>query len=256
MPIKSYLRGIASALGYVVIPHWRIGTLHATAHLRKLFDLLKVDCVLDVGANRGQFHDYLRDEVQFEGPIVSFEPIPEVAAAISERARADERWIVHNYALGSSAGVARFNVMKSSTLSSFLAPQHGAAQGFEDSNTVARVIDVEIRKLDDVFPELAANLQCKSVYLKLDTQGFDMEVIKGASQTLGRFVHGMQTEASVKPLYQGMPDYACAIRDLERLGFDLSGIFPLPDSEHQFPFLVEFDAVLVKRSRVCGFKRT
>jgi hypothetical protein len=61
----------------------------------------------------------------------------------------------------------------------------------------------------------------------MDTQGFDLQVIRGAANTLAS-VPLLQTEVSVRAIYAGMPDYFTSIRTLREYGFDLSGLFRWP----------------------------
>jgi FkbM family methyltransferase len=233
------------SVDYFLVPKSRTWRLHSAIHLKRLFDLLQIDCVLDVGANLGQYRDFLRDEIGFRGPIVSFEPIPWHARTLSERAKADESWVIEDYALGAGVGEAPFNVMRASQFSSFLAPDHAAVQCFETENQVDRLVTVPIKRLDEVFPGIARRFKCSRIYLKLDTQGYDLEVLKGAQTTMAQ-VQALQTEASVKPIYKAMPDYVAAIGAFEEFGFELSGIFP--NNSGQFPNLIEFDAVMVRKT--------
>jgi FkbM family methyltransferase len=235
------------SVGYFLVPKSRTWRLPGAVHLHRLFELLRVDCVLDVGANLGQYRDFLRDDVGFAGLIVSFEPIPDHVRTLMERAKLDKNWIVESCALGSGTGEAQFNVMTNSQFSSFLSPDHSAVQLFEGQNQVQQRITVPVKTLDEVFPEIQRRFNCNCVYLKLDTQGYDLEVLKGASRTLAN-VRALQTEASVTPIYKGMPDYTSSIRALERLGFELSGMFP--NNSGHFPRLIEFDAVMVKKNVV------
>jgi hypothetical protein len=79
-------------------------------------------------------------------------------------------------------------------------------------------------------------------YLKLDTQGFDMEVLRGGSECLST-VRALQTEASVIGIYKGMPTYMETISYLNERGFHLSGLYPVGrDSSLR---LVEFDCVMI-----------
>ena len=70
--LKDRLAGIAHGLGYTVIPNWRLDTFASAAFLRRLLAHLEIDCVIDVGANAGQYHDFLRSEVGFEGLVASY----------------------------------------------------------------------------------------------------------------------------------------------------------------------------------------
>ena len=70
--------------------------------LRNLFAELDIRCVLDVGANKGQYRDFLRSQVDYQGLIISFEPIQKNAVILQDRAKRDNRWFTYPYALGST----------------------------------------------------------------------------------------------------------------------------------------------------------
>lgn len=89
-------------------------------HLRELFTMLGIDCVLDVGANKGQYYEFLRDQVGFRGRVISFEPIPDLAEALRGRAAHDSNWTVCDFAVGRKDDVLPLNVTNRSGWSSFL----------------------------------------------------------------------------------------------------------------------------------------
>jgi FkbM family methyltransferase len=235
------------ALGYTVVPNWRMGSFAFTQHLRKLFEWLEIDCVLDVGANTGQYYDLLRRDVGYRGWVISFEPIPEHVAALRRRAAHEPAWRIEGMALGATAGRASFNVMVGTQFSSFLVPDHSATTQFLSANAVRETIDVAVHTLDEVLPGLARELAVRRFYLKLDTQGFDLEVVKGAHASLPG-IRALQTEASVTPIYRGSPDFATTIRELQQCGFELSGIFP--NNPDHFPRMLEFDCCMVQRAHL------
>jgi len=81
-------------------------------------------------------------------------------------------------------------------------------------------------------------------YLKIDTQGFDIEVLRGAGASLPA-VKALQTEASIIGLYKGMPPYMDTLRYLDERGFDITGLYPV--SRDSTLRLVEFDCVMINR---------
>ena len=243
--LRQRLFNAAHAIGYTVVPNWRADSYPQTVYLQRLFALLKIDCVLDVGANRGQYRDFLRNDVGFEGHIVSFEPLPDHVDAMRARAGTDAKWTIVGCALGARRGQAQFNVMASSTFSSFREPKDCGIDGFRDSNQVTQRIDVAIETLDEVLPDLLEAAQARQVYLKLDTQGYDLEVIRGATASL-ECVRALQTEASVRPIYEGMPDFPTVLEELRSRNFEPSGIYP--NNAGHFPFLVEFDFHMIQAS--------
>ena len=234
-----------AAAGYTVIPKWRLPTYPQAAYLRRLFEFARVSCVVDVGANKGQFHDFLRTAVGFDGWIISFEPVPHHAELLRERALSEPNWVCEELALGAKSGEEEFKVMSHTQFSSFLEPDHSAVGLFRSQNRVEQRINVRVDTLDAAMARLRPEIDKTRVYLKLDTQGFDLEVLKGASATLSDVV-ALQAEASVKQIYAGMPDYKTTISCLEGLGFELSAIYP--NNAGHFPLLVEFDCYLVSRA--------
>jgi FkbM family methyltransferase len=240
--INETLKQLLKKCGFTVIGDWRLEHFAMSTYLHKLFEHFEIDCVLDVGAHLGEYHDFLRTQAGYSGKIVSFEPNANNVLALRERAKSDPRWTIEGCALGPTPGQAEFNIMARSTFSSFLEPEHSSTARFKGRNELLERVSVEVRTLDEVIPRLETQLAVKNIYLKLDTQGFDLEVLKGGRQTLPR-IKALQTEASIVPIYKGMPDYVETIGTCRSLGFELSGMFP--NNPEHFPRLIEFDCFLV-----------
>lgn len=246
--LKATIGRLVEKLGYTIIPNWRFDTYPTARYMRSLFEFLNVDLVLDVGANVGQYYDFLRQQVGYQGHVISFEPVPQLSADLRARASKSSYWQIDGRALGSSIGTADFNVMMNTQMSSFLTPDHSNV-GFLllDHNTIEDTIQVEITTVDEMLPGLITKYACKNIYLKLDTQGFDLEVLKGAMACLPR-IAALQSEASVTPVYADMPGYHEVIRFLEEHGFVLSGVYP---NNFEFtPRLLEFDCYMINKARL------
>jgi FkbM family methyltransferase len=242
--VKDSVLKVSRSLGYDIVPLREMKERDFALHLSQLLDRLKVDCVLDVGANVGQYHDFLRDRVLYDGPIVSFEPVSHHVELLRERARSDSRWHIESYALGSSECSLPIKVMVSDQFSSFLEPDNSRIQDYDRLNVPHHVETVTVRTLDAVLPGLRERLGFARPYLKLDTQGFDLEVLHGGCQSLGD-VPALQTEASVIGIYKNMPGYMDTIRYLDQRGFDVTGFYPV--SRDRALRLIEFDCVMVNR---------
>ena len=245
---QAVIRALDRA-GFALIPHWRLDRHPMATYLGRLFKYLGTDCVIDVGANGGQYRDFLRNEVGYQGRIVSFEPIPAHVSEMRGRSASDPRWTIREAALGAVSGNATFNVMRGTQFSSFLSPRDTHSAQFGEQNTVREQVRVSMLTLDEVVPQLVAEFAPRSLYLKMDTQGYDLEVLKGGSRVM-RHIRGMQTEVSVTPLYEGAPDYVTTMRTLESLGFVFSGMFP--NNEGHFPQLIEFDCFVVARDALAS----
>jgi FkbM family methyltransferase len=246
--------------GYAVLPAWEHAALRDRAAkvgllgegldglLRALLPRLRCDVVLDVGANRGQTRDRLRAGVGYAGRIVSYEPIPELAAALAERSRGDPRWTVKSTALGRETGVRTLRVAASDEFSSFLGPAPGRPARFEATGRAEREIQVPVTTLRAELAALRAAHGAARTFVKLDTQGTDLEVFASAGDEAGRIV-GVMTEASLVPLYEGTPDGLDTIRTFRDAGFALAGVFPVA-SDVATGRLVEVDCVFVRPEEV------
>jgi len=210
------------------------------ALLRDTLARLQVNCVLDVGAHRGQFATSLR-RIGYRGQIVSFEPVAEAFATLDATFSRDARWRGYNLALGNESGVRPFNVaLESTEMSSFLAPL--------DSGWKLRVESVAMQKLDLLFDEIVAQLPGPPrIFLKMDTQGYDLEVLQGAAASLPAVV-GLQSELSVWPVYQRMPSYLQALEYYERQGFRLLGLVEAARTERGL--LLEMNCVMARREQL------
>ena len=245
--INNLVKQLLHKLGYTLIPNWRAEQYSQSEFIAKLFNHLKVDCVFDVGANEGQFCEFLRNQIGYKGLVVSFEPIPYCAKTLREKAKVDGNWIVEEVALGAEVGITSFNIMAGSQFSSFLNPDHSAVGRFVDHNKVSQIIEVEVRTLNEFVSKILSASGCSAPYLKLDTQGFDLNVIRGTGNQLQQF-RALQTEASVVPIYKNMPSYQEVIMALQDMNFSLSGIFP--NNPSHFPEMIEFDCHMVNKEFV------
>jgi FkbM family methyltransferase len=208
--------------------------------LERFLTAFQVDCVFDVGANTGQYAQRLR-EIGFRGLILSFEPNPDTAAALREAARSDPLWVVEELALDEQTGTATFNVMQSSQFSSLHDPDHSNTHDFVDLNCIARRIEVETQTLANLFPVLQARYRFERPYLKMDTQGHDVAVAKGAGRYLRQFV-GLQSELSLTQLYKEQASFTEALEFYRSVGFRLSAL--VPNNAGHFPDLNEVDCIM------------
>jgi FkbM family methyltransferase len=240
--LKRAIRKLVRRVGYEVVPTAFLEHHAFARHLDSLFRRLQIDCVLDVGANRGQYRDFLRDRVGFEGWIISFEPAPRAVALLRDRAASDPRWMIQGYALGSEEGRQPLNVMNPDFLSSFRTPDYSKVRLYTEREVFDHVEPVDVRTLDSVMGELRLRHPFNNPYLKLDTQGFDLEIIRGASSTLPA-IRALQTEISVRPMYEKAPSYREMLDALTERGFDITAMFPVGRDERLR--VIEFDCVMV-----------
>jgi len=216
--------------------------LSLDTYLWMLFEHYGINCVLDVGARHGDYGLLLRNN-NFRGFIASFEPVSANFQILQKQCEADPAWEAHQLALGSRADKLEINVGKGTNFSSFLRP---SSYGLDATPDIAseRTELVSVRRLDEVFAEITRHIPNPRVYLKLDTQGFDMEVVRGAQGCLSQVV-ALQTELSLQPLYEDMTtNWISALEELKEAGYEVSALFA--GYRDQKLRLSEMDCVMVR----------
>ncbi|MGL5804975.1 MAG: FkbM family methyltransferase [Xenococcaceae cyanobacterium] len=103
---------------------------------------------------------------------------------------------------------------------------------------------VPIKRIDSVFEELIDRQNSTRIYLKLDTQGYDWNVLQGLGVYSNQIL-ALQTEVSVIPLYQDSPNYLESIERLNQMQFELVDLIPVCRDEKNMR-IIEFDCVMSK----------
>jgi len=208
--------------------------------IRSIFEKYCIDLLLDVGANAGQFAGEMR--AFYKGEILSFEPVSSAFADLKQAASGDPGWKCYPWALGSSTATRTIHVVRSSQLSSFLPLNANCAEHFGQGAAEVGQEQVLIRRLDDALEEVAPSWQGRSIFLKLDTQGFDLEVFRGLGEQ-GRHIRALQSEVSVIPIYEEMLHWTESVTLYEQEGFQLAGMFPVELDALQ---VMEFDCLMIR----------
>ena len=182
----------------------------------------RVDLVLDVGANTGGYSASLR-EAGYRGRILSFEPLSSAHATLVAATEDDPAWsAAPRMAIGERDGNVTINIAGNSASSSLL-PMTDRHKGAAPASAYVGTETVEVRRLDGVrhpFLDEAA-----SPFLKIDTQGYESQVLAGAASMLPSLV-GVQLEMSLRHLYEGQSLWQDVIAFLEAAGFQLWAVVP------------------------------
>jgi FkbM family methyltransferase len=166
---------------------------------QQLFELLNIDLVLDVGANSGQYGKQLR-KGGYKGKILSFEPITSVYNDLKNKADTDGNWDCIKTALGNSTKDIAINISKNLASSSILEMESKHLDDAPESVYISKEI-VRQTTLDNIV--LSQEIYKKSnIYLKIDTQGYEMQVLTGAEQSF-EYIKAIEVELSLVPLYHG-----------------------------------------------------
>lgn len=182
----------------------------------------RIDLVLDVGANSGQFGLDLRNS-GFSGQIVSFEPLSAAHAELTRAAAVDPKWTVApRTAVGASRGETEINIAGNSYSSSLLPMLDRHLEGAPNSAYSGRE-KCPILCLDDFLDEHFPDHS--PIGLKIDTQGYEQFVLQGIERHLDR-VKVVVLEMSLTPLYGNAASMEQLHRWLTTRGLVCVGIHP------------------------------
>lgn len=182
----------------------------------------RINLVFDVGANDGQFARQLR-ESGYRGRIISFEPTTAAWEKLKKASENDPLWeAAPRCAIGAEDGEIEFHISANSVSSSALPMLDSHLKAAPESAYVGTE-RLPLRRLDAVGAEY---VKADSVlFIKIDTQGYEQQVLKGATELL-KTAAGAQLELSLVPLYEGQVLYDEIIASLKALGFELWDFTP------------------------------
>lgn len=188
----------------------------------KLLTTQDINLVLDVGANIGQYAKLTR-EIGYAKRIVSFEPLSKAYAILRESASTDALWDTVNMALGDFDGEIEINIAGGSSTSSSILDMLPAHTEAKPESAYVGKEPVAIHKLDTIFNNYYKGTE--RVLLKIDTQGFEKNVLDGAVECMP-YIQGVQLEMSLVALYEGEMMYMEMINFLKDFGFELFSVEP------------------------------
>lgn len=188
--------------------------------IQKFLKTHKTDLIFDIGANTGQF---AKQTIQmgYDGRIVSFEPLTAAWNQLVKEASRNRKWAVHERcALGATMGSVDVNISGNSYSSSILPMLETHKAAAKNSDYVG-IEGAPMVTLDQVAGQYL-DPGC-SFLIKIDTQGYEGEILKGGTQTL-QAAAGVVCELSLVPLYEGQPLWRDIIDSLDEQGFSLWAI--------------------------------
>jgi FkbM family methyltransferase len=205
---------------------------------------LRIDTVLDVGANVGQYGAALRAG-GYRDRLVSCEPLPDAYAALAHRSASDGRWTTVATAVGAEPGTLTINVSANSYSSSLL-PMTEAHLGAAPGSRFVTTHEVPVTTVEVLASDYA--IDPARTLLKVDTQGYEAPVLDGAGALLAGFC-AVQLEMSLVPLYAGQQLADALTARLAGLGFALyvlEGGF----GDERTGRMLQYDALFVRVDRL------
>ena len=161
-------------------------------------------------------------EKGYEGRIVSFEPIEQCHRRLAAAAAKDPQWEAHHGAIGNTDGTARIGVSQN-LVSSSLREATDELIAIYEPIRYTREEEVPLSRLDSLFEGIVRDDDV--VHLKIDTQGFEREVIEGAQDSLAR-IGSVRMEVAVSEVYRGEMVVPEAITMMADLGYVLIEAWP------------------------------
>jgi len=178
--------------------------------------------VIDVGANVGQTIDLMRRA--FPKPVIySFEPNPDLVQALRNRYEIGGV-VVESVALGNSEGIATFHVSENSELSSLLELDRRKGNPFAATELQTQ-LSVEVTRLDSWLRKRSLE---KIDILKIDTQGFDLEVLRGASAAFdARIIEMALIEVNLVSFYNGQGTFGDIVQFMKSKQYGLLTLYEI-----------------------------
>lgn len=220
MTLKQKLRKLLRKIGYDIYRYNAIS--HPVARMQKLLNSYNIDTVLDIGANTGQFAEFLRNELEYTNKIISFEPLETAFKLLQSKAESDQLWDTFNIALGDVEKRDEINVSGNSYSSSMLDMLPSHSRENPDSEYLGTE-EIKIRRLDSIFTDLC--IREDNIYMKIDTQGFEDRVLRGAESVLHE-ISTIQMEMSLVPLYEGQVLFDELYGYMTNKGYKMVAILP------------------------------
>lgn len=214
--VKNQIQKIVNRFGYQVTKY----PDEMQRRRIKLLGLHKIDLVIDIGANGGQYGSRLRS-MGYEGKILSFEPLASAFKLLQNAASNDAKWNIVNLALGDKNEQSTINVSSNSVSSSLLDM---------NSNYIAEAANVRftgseaitVKRFDTICSGYI-DTHRDNLFMKIDAQGYEGKILEGAQENM-QFVKGIQIEMALTEMYKGQMLFMPLLQKLYDLGFELQGL--------------------------------
>jgi FkbM family methyltransferase len=217
--VKEALRRMLRAVGYDL--HRYIPANVPDAQIAQVLRSFGIDLVLDVGANTGQYGRLLRG-LGYRGRIVSFEPLAEAHRALAAAVAGDASWTAApRTAVGDHDGEIVINIAANSASSSV----RPMLESHRDAAPHATYVGSETTPIATLDSLSEAWLPGARAMVKIDTQGYEAQVIAGGATTLAQ-ARAVQIELSLVPLYDGQAGLEEMLALMAGHGLALWAIWP------------------------------
>lgn len=240
--IIKFLRCVLGYFGIIIIKDRPANS--PEKQLSAVLNFLKINIIFDIGANEGQFVKSIRPN--YQGKVISFEPLTLARNKLLINAQKDNNWIVHKQcAIGSHDGQVKINISKNSVSSSILPMTKVHSSAAKESIYVGSET-IDVNKLDSIAIDYI-NDETK-LFIKIDAQGYEKEILDGSKKILDK-ADGILCELSLVQLYEGQYLWRDIVNILDKQGFTLWALqkgFTNPDTGQT----LQMDGIFVRNERL------
>jgi len=233
--MKTLIKAALEKLGYSIRNIKDLDGTSSQHIIKNLFNADDVITIFDVGAHIGQSATYYKSTFK-NSNIYSFEPFQNSFEILKRLNLTDFK--PYNLGLSDKKGVESFCSNKGSPTNSLLSLSLSAKEtwgGIEGLSHVER-IECEFTTLDDFYDENSVEF---IDFLKIDVQGAEFRVLKGAHKALNEKRIGViQLEVILGDTYTGQKTPGYYIGLLEQYDYKLAYVSDLSFTNGE---LVQFD---------------
>ncbi len=212
--LKSFILIVTNFGAIQSLLSWPVFSTTSYFMLKKLLKQgLNPDIIIDVGANKGQF-SVAASKIFTQVEVHSYEPVQSTYDLLKRNTSKLTNIITHCCAVGEVVSELPMHVNTHSHSSSMLHLADAHKKAFPQAQERLEIA-VPVTTLNEEFKDI--NLD-RNVLLKIDVQGFEPQVLKGAVEILPK-INYILLEVSFKPMYKGEIVFTEIIELLNTLGF-------------------------------------
>lgn len=219
----NFARTVASVLGYDLVRKSKAlrSSFSFEANLFRLLSNHDFDCVIDVGANVGNFSQLCLKKIN-NSPVYSFEPAKDIADGLALKAKGNPRWFIVPSALGDENGQALLHISSHESVFNSLNSANpdflSVFQGLESNrDQMVSVLTLDTFCRDNDLGSY------RDILLKIDTQGHDFKVLRGATETLKQ-ARAVIVELPFQNIYDSRESYRDILDFMAEAGFKVYGL--------------------------------
>tara|TARA_A100001011_G_scaffold393392_1_gene483123 strand:- start:550 stop:1248 length:699 start_codon:yes stop_codon:yes gene_type:complete len=228
--MKSFryqVKRLSNKLGFDLYPFDNRNSIQN--YLSFLFARYDIRDLIDIGANKGQYHNMIRN-MGYKGSVYLIEPLEKEWNFLKKNIVSKKTILLERMAIGEKEEIKILYETKNSVSSSL-------KRKLEEKDIISEN-EVKVRCLDNVVREINK----EDLFIKIDSQGHEYEIVSSLKSSLPQ-IKFIQAELAINPSYAGEKNYLENIDMFKTIGFELIFLFPgIRDKEG---FLSEIEAIFI-----------